>query len=1277
MQSQILIENFDGAWSPSPSGWLQEETQSGTGGYGDNQFWQQLTYDGGWPQGYGTPPAPISGNSVAWYNDYDAEEGQVDLFYTDDIDLSLTTNPTVSFYFYYYAGSSSRFKFIASNDGGSTWNDISGAIEPPGAVWKKFTFSLPAEYKVANARIGFEWTAYYGSYDLYIDSVVLIDAPPALTGIKTIDNTLPTAGDNYNSFTDAFDALNTSGVGDGGVTFHVTEGQVFNENPPDLIVHGADTKPIVFTNSGTPGTNNPVIQSEGVGSNDYSVRLFNTSYVTFNGIDINCKNTNYNSELRLEYGLILDYDCTNNSFLNGKIDLNNGNDNYTTAVYILRAGNNYNTFDNSHITDCSCGFLLGDLNDYDDDIGNSITNCTIDNLTSPNINSVVGIDVNYQSDMIISGNTITNMHSTESPLYGILIHNGYSTDCQIFNNSISDLYHQTYQNRFLAGIYLLYGYSGVYQNEIFNLTNEQGDVCGIANSAYGTTYAYKNDIHDIKYTGSSNFFASGIFAEQSLFSYFYVYNNLIYDIQASNAITDTDSPVSSAGLYFYQGTNYVYFNTVFLNDTANSSTYKSAALYILNHYTDVDFRNNIFVNKTSGIFNKAAAFYHNSTDYSDINTVSDNNLYYAGSPSASTPIFFDGANTAQSLGDYKTLVSNFDEYSLTEDVTFMSDEFPFDVHVSLITPTQIESAGAPVITPVSINEDFDGTQRNATTPDIGAFEADYILADLTDPAISYNLINNTMSTDNYILTDFVEITDATGVDTINLPRLYYKNYFDDDVFGGNTNADNGWKYVVAENTTSPFSFTIDYSILYDDGVAEEGDIFVYFIVAQDSTGVVNVGSNPDDGFQANSVDDIISAPSTPNFYFIGNIYYDFEADNDQRFTHEPAYGYTIDEWERGTPTAGDNYPQNLPSGISCWGTDLDSNYANYQEFILYSPLFEATDKFFMFDFAEFLHIEDIPFDSVGVEFIVNNFLWYQFGDTYSRQDTAWQHQVHYIPTNAGDRVQLAWHFYSDISTSYAGWFIDDLIVRGAKVMYNANFTVVDQDSLPIAYPHIWMDGDDDQWYGNQDGTKTIPLSSGTHSYIVNGPQHDYLPTVDTFEITDNDTNIYIVLYPMMFDVTFDVTDNFLMPVEGADVYFNYTHYYTDENGQITITNITPGVYSYSVYYADYCSTETGTITITDTDYTEYVTLLCADLVNENDNKFSVYPNPADDFITISSINNIYISNIQIVDSKGVVVLSQNINSTRNIVDVKNLKPGSYILKVFSDEVEYSTKIIIK
>lgn len=1163
LNAQIINESFEGAWSPNPTGWYQESLSSGTGG-GSDIYWQQSVYSGSWtPAGNGEPTGAVTGSSVAWYNDYNAQAGQVDRFATYDIDLSGTTNPVVSFYFYYENGGSIDFKLVASNDGGTSWNDISTSLNETGTVWKKETFFLPAEYKVANARIGFEITAKYGSYDFWLDDVVLIDAPAALTGTKTIDNTQPTAGDNFNSFTDAFDALNISGVGDGGVVFNVAEGQTFSENPPQLTVTGTDVNQIVFQNSGTPGTNNPKIEAAGTGSDDYTVKLHETNYVTFNGIDIYDATTNFNPDLRIENGFILEDNSSHNIIKNCTIDLSKANSNFSVAITTRNGGNNNNKFLNNTITDCSGGYFLGDVSDVVYDQNNTIdienggqSSITDIGLTNTSLVSYF-VKFNYQQNFVLANTQMSGIAVTQSPAYGVYCNDGLNVTSEIHNNTISGIAKTETVARYVAGIYLSAGNHNVYQNKINNISNNSGDVVGIDVSSYGDSYFYQNDISDINYSGASNYFSAGICVDISSAKKAYIYNNIIYDLKAENGITDNDTPVNCAGIYTKQGKSFIYFNTILLNYTANNSTNVSAALFSENHYTEYDIRNNIFVNNVSGTYSKAISFFHNSDDYSDILNTTDNNLHFAGSPSVSNLIFYNGTTSYQTIENYKAHVANFDQLSNTEDVNFISETTPYDLHINTTIPTIIESGAFPVNSPIAITSDFDNNTRNATTPDIGAFEGDYTILDLAVPSITYGKIKNTTSTENYSLTGFAEIVDASGIDVItNKPRLYFKNKDDSNTFAGNTSADNGWKFVEATNTTSPFEFTIDYSIIYG-GLVEKGDIIEYFVVAQDMASNPNVGANPHENFSANSVSDIVSAPTNPNFYFIADLYYDFESDNDQRFTHEPDFGYTTDDWERGTPTGGDFYPTSLPSGVKCWGTKLDANYSGSAAYFLYSPMFEATDDLFIFDFSEFLYLDLIQFDNVVLEYRVNNFLWYPFSDAYSRKDTEWSNQIYSLNVNPGDRIEIRWKIDTDLSTEYAGWFIDDLLVRGATISYNVNFTVVNEDSQPVSYPHIWIDGatGNDYWIGEQDGKKTINLANGEHSYRINGPHEYYDYAEDNYTVADDDLDILVVLYNYNNAVNNIDDNNINIHPNPASNYFIIDKIDRNKSYEISITNI--------------------------------------------------------------------------------------------------------------------------
>lgn len=110
------------------------------------------------------------------------------------------------------------------------------------------------------------------------------------------------------------------------------------------------------------------------------------------------------------------------------------------------------------------------------------------------------------------------------------------------------------------------------------------------------------------------------------------------------------------------------------------------------------------------------------------------------------------------------------------------------------------------------------------------------------PAITYAPVTNTVCGTDITLSP-VAITDGLGVDVNpgTKPRLYFKKSTDANTYAGNTNADNGWKYVEASNGATPFSFTTNYALLQAPVVV--GDIIQYFVVAQDIAGTPNVGIN--------------------------------------------------------------------------------------------------------------------------------------------------------------------------------------------------------------------------------------------------------------------------------------------------------------------------------------------------------------------------------------------------------------------------------------------------
>lgn len=380
-------------------------------------------------------------------------------------------------------------------------------------------------------------------------------------------------------------------------------------------------------------------------------------------------------------------------------------------------------------------------------------------------------------------------------------------------------------------------------------------------ASYGAPLSvYQNDIYALNSSGSGGV-VTGINASGT--------DNMIFN----NHVYGLTAPASSnanaiMGINLSGGTTHsVNYNTVFIEGTSSATQFGTSAIHVSTSPTRVVLRNNMFINNTTPVGTAYAAAYRRSTatltNYSDS---SSGNMFYAGNLTGRRVIFFDGTGADSSLTAYKTRMVTRDQTSVYELPPFINTlTIPYDLHLNAGIATQAEGSGVPIS---FITTDKDNQPRNATTPDIGADEGNFIAMDAATPLFTATPVSHTTSTANRVLTQFAAIADPSGVDTAlgSRPRIYFKKKSEANVFAGNTSMDNGWKYIESNGNTSPFSFTIDYSLLTT--TANLWDTIQYFVVAQDRSPLINTGALPGNGFVASSVANIVSAPITPFEYII-------------------------------------------------------------------------------------------------------------------------------------------------------------------------------------------------------------------------------------------------------------------------------------------------------------------------------------------------------------------------------------------------------------------------
>ncbi|HEX2788363.1 MAG TPA: T9SS type A sorting domain-containing protein [Ignavibacteria bacterium] len=502
---------------------------------------------------------------------------------------------------------------------------------------------------------------------------------------------------------------------------------------------------------------------------------------------------------------------------------------------------------------------------------NIVENSTYATATSGSMygiyNSASALNVNMY------GNTVRNNNraGTSGVLY--LLYNS-STGVDGFSNIYNNSVYGNSNTAATGDVFCIYSNEVatatkmIYNNSVYNNSGND-DIHGINSTLGLLAHIYRNNIYDITSTTTltTSPYSSGITVGSG--TNVYVYNNYISDLKAPNsAATDAVRGISLTTATT-NATRGVYYNTIFLNASAGGANFGSSGIFHIYSATatssTLDMRNNNVVNSSinngTGLtvaFRRSAA-----TNLNNYSTTSNNNNFYAGTPGPSNLLFSDGTNAIQTIGDLKLHLDPRESASLTGNPPFVNSTVaPYDLHINVASPTQLESAGTPVDAPLAITADYDNTPRYPnpgypfnpsyppTQPDIGADEFGGIPADLTPPTIFYTQLTNTASTGNRTLT--AEITDPAGVQVgANGPRLYYKKSTDPSYIFDNNPLIAGDDY----------TFTLNTAAL---GGVVTGTIIQYYVAAQDSAG--NGGTNPAGGSGINPPG--TTPPGSPNSYTV-------------------------------------------------------------------------------------------------------------------------------------------------------------------------------------------------------------------------------------------------------------------------------------------------------------------------------------------------------------------------------------------------------------------------
>jgi hypothetical protein len=353
---------------------------------------------------------------------------------------------------------------------------------------------------------------------------------------------------------------------------------------------------------------------------------------------------------------------------------------------------------------------------------NSISNLSFSNTTSTTSFYAI-YSVSSPANENITNNSINNLSSTSTAaqsIGGINNSTSNSGTKNFQNNTISSISLSSSGLGTIYGIYKPYGgtLDNISDNNINSITGGT-KIYGLYVTAGTVNNLYKNKIYNL----SSSVANPTVNAIYSTGSNNNIYNNLIGGI--STPAANAANPI--IGINISGGTTVnVYFNTISISGLSSTGALFGASGIFVSTSTTVSLRNNIVsISGTANGAGNIAAYRRSTNSLTTYGTLSNNNLFYAGTPSASNLIYVENTspytNPMQTLTAYKTFMSNRDQASISENPNFVSTTGSSTnfLHVNTTIATGIESGGAAIS---GFTTDFDGETRNATTPDIGADE---------------------------------------------------------------------------------------------------------------------------------------------------------------------------------------------------------------------------------------------------------------------------------------------------------------------------------------------------------------------------------------------------------------------------------------------------------------------------------------------------------------------------------------------------------------------------
>ncbi len=158
-----------------------------------------------------------------------------------------------------------------------------------------------------------------------------------------------------------------------------------------------------------------------------------------------------------------------------------------------------------------------------------------------------------------------------------------------------------------------------------------------------------------------------------------------------------------------------------------------------------------------------------------------------------------------------------------------------------------------------------------------------------------------------------------------------------------------------------------------------------------------------------------------------------------------------------------------------------------------------------------------------------------------------------------------------------------------------------------------------------------------------------------------------------YSITFNVTDENSVAIEGADVTIGTTTLATTASGEVVFENLNAGTYDYTVEMNGYQSASSSVVVV-DQNMVEDVTLNLTGINDIFAAQIKLFPNPSNGQFAIQGAEN---CKVEIYNAVGKMVSNKMLNSNNEFINMNNAD-GTYIVRIISgDKVAVKRINIVK